>query len=179
MLTRRMLLATGGALVAGASAALAADEVVTIHMVSDTQGSHVGFDPIGVLIAPGQTVRWVCVSNVHTTTAYHPANANHSLRIPHAAKPWDSGYLLPGKTFEQRLTMPGVYDYFCTPHEMAGMVGRIVVGHPAGPGTEPFDYFLHLPDPPHWLPVPPAAQAAFPPIATIMQRRKVPLPPAG
>jgi plastocyanin len=169
MLTRRMLLAAGGLALTAAAAARAADGVVTIHMVSDPQGSHVGFDPIGVLIAPGQTVRWVCDSNVHTTTAYHPANSNHSLRIPDAAKPWNSGFLLPGKRFELRLTVPGVYDYFCAPHEMAGMVGRIIVGHPAGPGSEPLDYFLHLPDPQHWLPVPPAAQAAFPAIEAIMQ----------
>ncbi len=32
------------------------------------------------------------------------------------------------------LTVPGVYDYFCIPHEMAGMLGRIVV---ASPGTRP------------------------------------------
>jgi hypothetical protein len=24
--------------------------------------------------------------------------------------------------------VPGVYDYYCVPHEHAGMVGRIVVG---------------------------------------------------
>ena len=34
------------------------------------------------------------------------------------------------------LTVEGVYDYFCAPHEMAGMVGRIIVGRP---GAQPFD----------------------------------------
>jgi hypothetical protein len=29
-----------------------------------------------------------------------------------------------------------------TPHEMAGMVGRIIVGNPGGPGLLPFDYFM-------------------------------------
>lgn len=28
----------------------------------------------------------------------------------------------------------------CAPHEETGMVGRIVVGRPAGPGMQPFDY---------------------------------------
>ena len=45
-----------------------------------------------------------------------------------------SGYLVePGDRFEVTLTVPGVYDYFCTPHEAAGMVGRIIVGQPARP----------------------------------------------
>jgi len=68
---------------------------------------------------------------------------NHSLRIPEAAQLWDSKYLLPAHTFEITLTMGGVYDYFCLPHEIAGMVGRIIVGKAAGPATLPFDYFRH------------------------------------
>ena len=103
-------------------------------MRSDPDGAQVGFDPIGLKVAPGTTVRWVVEANVHTTTAYHPANGGHPLRIPEHAAPWDSDYLVePGQTFEVTLTAEGVYDYFCTPHEVAGMVGRIIVGRPAGP----------------------------------------------
>ena len=105
-------------------------------MMSDTLGTKVWFDPIGVRIEPGQTVRFIVHSNVHTTTAYHPKNDLHSLRIPENAEPWDSRFLVsPGHHFEVTLTVPGVYDYFCAPHEAAGMVGRIVVGRPAGPGA--------------------------------------------
>ena len=68
--------------------------------------------------------------NSHTTTAFHPQNRQHSLRIPADAKPWNSDYLLPNETFTVTLTVPGVYDYFCIPHELAGMVGRIVVSDP-------------------------------------------------
>ncbi|MDA7965440.1 plastocyanin/azurin family copper-binding protein, partial [Ruegeria sp.] len=34
------------------------------------------------------------------------------------------------------LTIPGVYDYYCLPHEAAAMVGRIVVGTPDDAGWE-------------------------------------------
>ena len=147
--------------------------VVEIRLRSDTLGTKVRFDPIGVLIEPGQTVRWVNESNVHTSTAYHPDNDGHALRIPEAAEPWDSGYLVePGDSFEVTLTAPGVYDYYCAPHEMAGMVGRIIVGEPSGPGALPFDYFEGDPTK-DWRPVPPAAQAAFPTIARIMDKRVV------
>lgn len=47
----------------------------------------------------------------------------------------------PGESFEITLPLPGVYDYFCAPHEATGMVGRVIVGRPGGPGTLPFDYF--------------------------------------
>lgn len=45
-----------------------------------------------------------------------------------AAWPRDSGFLLPDEIFEITLTAPGVYDYYCLPHEIAAMVGRLVVG---------------------------------------------------
>ena len=158
----------------------ATSKPLEIRMWGSLDGAKVGFDPIGLAIAPGQTVRWVLDSSVHTTTAYHPKNGGHSLRIPEAAAPWDSGYLVnPGDPFELTLTVEGVYDYFCLPHEMAGMVGRIIVGQPTGPGSLPYDYFVNRPQGAKWLPVPAAAAAAFPAIAEIMEKKRVPFPPSG
>lgn len=173
MLSRRIFLIAGGGIIANAvyQRPSPAAEVVEIHMRSDPSGGVVGFDPVGVFLQPGQTVRWICDANVHTTTAYSPKNDNHSLRIPEAAKPWASDFLLPGQHFEVTLTAAGVYDYFCAPHEMAGMVGRLIVGHPAGPGALPFDYFKAEGE--TWMPVPPAAQKAFPMIDSIMRQKIV------
>ena len=50
------------------------------------------------------------------------------LRIPAGAQPWHSDYLMPDESYSITLTLPGVYDFYCIPHEHAGMVGRIVVG---------------------------------------------------
>jgi plastocyanin len=178
MPTRRQFLTAGGLALAGFAlpARLRAARAVEIRMVSSPRGEHVSFDPIGVRIEPGQSVRWIMASpgNPHTTTAYHPKNANHSLRIPEAAVPWDSGFLVqPGAVFDVTLTIEGVYDYFCLPHEAAGMVGRIVVGRPGGPGTLPFDYFAGRPTAQAWMPVPDAARAAFPGVAAIVAKGAV------
>jgi plastocyanin len=177
--TRRAVLRAGGLLLAGLGTPTLvrptrAGDVVDIRLRSDPLGTKVWFDPIGILIEAGQTVRWVNEANVHTSTAYHPDNDGHALRIPEAAEPWDSDYLVePGDRFEVTLTVPGVYDYFCAPHEMAGMVGRIIVGRPSGPGTLPFDYFRGDPAAQNWRAVPAAAQAAFPPIEAVMNERVV------
>jgi plastocyanin len=77
-----------------------AAQVVEIYMKSDPLGTKVWFDPIGVYIEPGRTVRWIVSENVHTTSAYHPRNNNHSLRIPPNATPWGSGFLSPGELFD-------------------------------------------------------------------------------
>jgi plastocyanin len=161
--SRRRLLRTGGggAVLLAAAPALrraSAAGLAEIRMRGDPDGAQVGFDPVGLKVAPGTTVRWAVEANVHTATAYHPANGGHPLRIPEHAAPWDSGYLAePGETFEVTLTVEGVYDYFCAPHEVAGMVGRIVVGRPGGPGATPPGQG-----------VPPAARAAFPSVERIM-----------
>lgn len=172
MLTRRHAMRTGGAFLAGlASPRLARAtprDAVEIQMRGTADGSEVWFDPIGVLVRPGQTVRWINVDagNSHTATAYHPSNSGHALRIPDEAAPWDSGYLLPEEVFSVALAREGVYDYFCVPHEMAGMVGRIVVGQPGGAGA-------HIPEqhPPgaNEPPLPEAAERAFPPVEEIIR----------
>ena len=147
---------------------------VEIRMRSDETGGRVWFDPVGLYVEPGTTVRWIVECNVHTTTAYHPRNDDHPLRIPEAAEPWDSGYLVnPGDAFEQAFEVPGVYDYYCKPHEAAGMVGRIVVGEATGPGARPFDYFREDPNPPGWRSVPSAARAVFPETGRILRDRVV------
>jgi hypothetical protein len=69
--------------------------------------------------------------------------------------------------------VPGVYDYDCIPHEAAGMVGRIIVGTPLGPGTRPFDCWLGRPEAEGWRRVPDPARVAFPSITRILAERRV------
>jgi plastocyanin len=156
-------------------AGIAAAATVEVRLIQTPTGEAY-FDPAGVHIAPGDTVRWMQVSGFHSITAYHPRNDNHELRIPEAAKPWDSDVLLtqypsPGSTFEHVFSVGGVYDYFCKPHEMAGMVGRVVVGDPgSGPGTKPVGYAPGR----HWKPVPQVARDRLPSVADIVRRGAVP-----
>lgn len=152
----------------------ATSAIAVIEMRSDTLGSRVWFDPIGLYVEPGTTLRWITRENVHTATVYHPRNDHHPLRIPESAVPWDSGFLVnPGDHFDVTLTVPGVYDYYCAPHEAAGMVGRIIVGEPTGPGAEQFDYWAGRPGTENWVHVPGAAREAFPSVARIMAERRV------
>jgi plastocyanin len=159
-------------LLGGAASATAATVEVKLMQ---TPAGNTYFDPAGIHIAPGDTVRWIQISGFHSVTAYHPSNDNHELRIPESAEHWDSDILLAdypkrGATFEHVFTVAGVYDYFCKPHEMAGMVGRVVVGEPdKGPGTKPFGYAPSE----HWKPIPEAARKAFPPVAEILKEGTV------
>ena len=177
--SRREFMKTGGLALAGFALLpdrdfISVSAIETIEMRSDALGSKVWFDPVGLFVKPGTTVRWIVRENVHTTTAYHPRNDHHSLRIPEGAKPWDSGFLVnPASHFDVTLTVPGVYDYYCAPHEAAGMVGRIVVGHTGGPGSEAFDYWVGKPGTGAWRHVPGPARLALPSVARIIAARRV------
>ncbi len=179
MLARRHLLRAGGVFALLRPEPVRAEEPVTIRLRGDAEGEHVGFDPVGLLIQPGQTVRFLCEANYHSTAAYHPDNSRHSLRIPRTAAPWNSDVLQPGEQFAVTFNVPGVYDYFCAPHEQAGMVGRLVVGQPSGPGSWPFDWFRGRTEGRDWVPIPQAARAVFPSIADIMRRGSVPAKPVS
>ena len=67
----------------------AAPEV--IEMRSDPLGSRVWFDPIGLYVEPGTTVRWIVRENVHTTTAYHPTTTTTRSASPRVRCPGTPG----------------------------------------------------------------------------------------
>ena len=105
----------------------------------ETPGSPIGAEvhlsdleryvPDTVRIRAGQAVLWINGSNlVHTVTddpavAVRPADA----ALPTGAPAFDSGALKPGMVFEHVFRVPGVYRYFCVPHEQDGMVGTVIV----------------------------------------------------
>jgi plastocyanin len=161
---RRQVLKLGGLVAAGLAFprhAMPADDII-IEMRGSADGALVWFDPIGINIEPGRSIRWINrdPGNSHTTTAYHPSNDGRPLRIPKEASSWNSDYLLPDESFSVRFEHVGVYDYFCRPHEHAGMVGRIVVGHP--PDVERSDEGL-----------PKAVAGAFPAVADVLRKGRV------
>jgi plastocyanin len=89
------------------------------------------YQPTGLAIRPGDVVAFRFTTGGHTVSAYHPY-AGRQQRIPErddGTLAWfSSPYLGTGATWLYRFDTPGVYDYYCGPHELFGHVGRIVVG---------------------------------------------------
>jgi len=106
----------------------------TTHEI-DMTSSNV-FDPIGLYIQPGDTVRWTSQGGVHNAVSYEG-------RIPEQAEAFNYDLIEEGESIEHTFDTEGTYDYYCNPHRTLGMVGRIVVGEPGGPGEQG-----EVPDPP-------------------------------
>lgn len=85
------------------------------------------FQPTGLHVSEGDVVRFNLAAPDHTVTAYHPG-LGRQRRVPEGVPPFSSPVLAGGTFWLYRFDEPGVYDMLCSPHEIFGMVGRIVVG---------------------------------------------------
>lgn len=111
-----------------------------VHLIIEpVEGSDIPqfyFEPSGLFIQPGDTVKFSFDTPDHTVTAYHSAHG-FAPRIPDGVGPISSPILPPGGYWLYTFSEEGVYDLFCGPHQVFGMAMRIVVGSATGPGTSP------------------------------------------
>ncbi len=80
-------------------------QVADIIITGRSNGSRVWFEPIGLHVQVGRTIRWTNhgPGNSHTATAYHPAVSARLQRILGGAVPWDPDYLLQEESFSVAL----------------------------------------------------------------------------
>jgi plastocyanin len=98
----------------------------------------VAFEPPTFTVSVGDDVVWYNNSaRAHSITAYEkslPDGADYFCTGDYeseaaARDAWNGmdGAITSGETYSHTFEVPGTYDYFCIPHEQAGMVGQIRV----------------------------------------------------
>lgn len=138
-----VMLLAGFLLAAGAGSALGQRVHEVDMLIREVEGRPIPefyFEPVGLYIEPGDTVRFLASTPHHTVTAYHELQAKGQ-RVPDGVEPFSSPVVPLGSSWEYTFTIPGVYDVFCAPHEQYGMAMRIVVGEATGPGATPVEDF--------------------------------------
>lgn len=99
------------------------------------------YDPESITVDVGDTVTWENVGQVgHSVTAYEdeiPDDAEYfasggfdseeAARDAYAPGDTDAGDILGEESWEHTFETAGTYEYFCIPHESAGMVGTVEV----------------------------------------------------
>lgn len=90
--------------------ALSSNATIYIVQVSNFQ-----FSPATVPnVIVGDTMRWVWVSGSHTTTDNPATESGNSL--PAGAAAWNAIINSANTTFDYKVTVAGVYQYWCIPH---------------------------------------------------------------
>lgn len=87
------------------------------------------FYPAKVTVKAGQAVEWKNIGNtIHgATDSPEMAVQKADVTEPVGVKPFDSGFVPPGRTYMYTFNKSGTYKYVCVPHEMAGIKGEIIV----------------------------------------------------
>lgn len=102
----------------------AAQETVVVEMTQQLE-----FQPETVTISVGDTVEWRNTSNLPHTATFDPEAAADASNVvlPEGVEPFGSGTLSGGESFSHTFETAGRYQYVCLPHEMAGMIGEVIV----------------------------------------------------
>ena len=122
----------------GQSAPIEADHTVSLE-IRPRENAPIPefyFEPTGLAIDVGDTVRFNLATPHHNVNAYHPA-LSYTQRVPDDVPPFSSPILGAGDYWLYTFEREGVHNIMCAPHEIFGMVGSIVVGSPTGPGANP------------------------------------------
>lgn len=85
------------------------------------------FEPAGLQVEQGDVVQFTAMTPDHTVTAMHP-EIGPGPRVPEGSSPFSSPVIGPGMAWLYRFEEAGVYDVYCGPHFLLGMVMRLVVG---------------------------------------------------
>ena len=87
------------------------------------------FDPTTTHIKAGQTVEFRNTALITHSVTNDPKLAMDAKDAsgPAGATPFNSGDIAPGQVFSNTFTQPGTYVFFCTHHEMDGMVATVIV----------------------------------------------------
>jgi len=81
------------------------------------------FDPQIFTVNTGDTILWIWDEGAHTTT---------STSVPAGATTWDAPITASSPIYMYMPTVPGNYNYHCTPHSSMGMLGNFTVVGTAG-----------------------------------------------
>lgn len=131
---RRFLTAVGSGVIVGTAGCLGGGSPPSTATVEATDD--LTFEPETATIAAGGTVTWRNVGSVdHTVTAYEdriPAGATYFASggfesEERARTQMTAGLFGANEEYTHRFEVTGEYDYYCIPHESAGMTGTILV----------------------------------------------------
>jgi plastocyanin len=106
-------------------AELQPDHTVELHIGGQPPMFY--FDPMGMQIDVGDVVRFDFRSPDHNVMPYHLEHGRQQ-RVPDSEEPFSSPVITPGGFWLYEFSHPGTYDLYCAPHQVFGMVMRLVVG---------------------------------------------------
>lgn len=94
------------------------------ELLVEATGFH--YEPTGLTVEPGDVVIFTAETPDHGVAGFHERHGRQN-RLPDDVGPIASPLVPVGGYWLYQFETPGVYDLYCPPHEVFGMVMRVVV----------------------------------------------------
>ncbi|WP_411963854.1 plastocyanin/azurin family copper-binding protein [Haloferax sp. YSMS24] len=94
------------------------------ELLAETTAFH--YEPTGISVEPGDVVLYSAETPDHGLAAYHERHGRQN-RVPEGVGPISAPLVPVGGYWLYKFETPGVYDFYCPPHQIFGMVSRVVV----------------------------------------------------
>ncbi|WP_411966813.1 plastocyanin/azurin family copper-binding protein [Haloferax sp. YSSS75] len=94
------------------------------ELLAETTAFH--YEPTGISVEPGDVVLYSAETPDHGVAAYHERHGRQN-RVPEGVGPISAPLVPVGGYWLYKFETPGVYDFYCPPHQIFGMVSRVVV----------------------------------------------------
>ncbi|KAI4374893.1 hypothetical protein MLD38_012832 [Melastoma candidum] len=117
----------GAAVVATAATALIASNALAIDVKLGTDVGELAFEPSNFTINAGETIVFKNNAAFPHNIVFDEDEVPGGVDVSKISMSEEALLNAPGETFSVTLTEKGTYSFYCSPHQGAGMVGKVTV----------------------------------------------------
>lgn len=124
---RASLKEVGVAMVATAASALLASSALAIDVKLGDDNGGLAFVPSEFTVAPGEKIVFKNNAGYPHNVVFDPDEIPEGVDVSKISMDEEALLNAPGEAYSVILDKPGSYTFYCSPHQGAGMVGKVTV----------------------------------------------------
>ncbi|KAL6995919.1 hypothetical protein U1Q18_006053 [Sarracenia purpurea var. burkii] len=117
----------GEAVVVAAASAVLVSNAMALEVLLGTDGGELVFQPSTFSVAPGEKIVFKNNAGYPHNVVFDEDEVPSGVDASKISMSDEDLLNAPGETFAVTLTEKGTYTFYCSPHQGAGMVGKVTV----------------------------------------------------
>jgi plastocyanin len=117
----------GAAVVATAAGAMLAGNAMAIEVLLGTDDGNLVFQPKSFAVAPGEKIVFKNNAGFPHNVVFDEDEVPAGVDVGKISMSEEDLLNAPGEVYSVTLTEKGTYTFYCSPHQGAGMVGKVTV----------------------------------------------------
>ena len=124
---RASLKKVGAAVVATAASAMLASNALAVEILLGSDGGELIFVPSEFSVAAGEKIVFKNNAGFPHNVVFDEEEVPSGVDVSKISMGEEDLLNAPGETYSVALTEKGAYSFYCSPHQGAGMVGKVTV----------------------------------------------------